>query len=36
MPRNCIIEADQRLKELRKQGRECFYVIGDTLSKALY
>jgi len=36
MPRNCIFEADRRLKELRARGIEAFYTIGDTIKTAYY
>ena len=36
MPRNCIIQADRRIKEMRDRGQEAFYTIGATFEGALY
>lgn len=36
MPRTCTRQADDRIKELRKRGTECFYIIGRTLPGAFY
>ena len=36
MPRDCIYEADRRVKELRKRGVEAFYTIGDIIRPAYY
>ena len=36
MPRDCVLEADRRIKELRARGIGAFYTIGDTVRTAYY
>ena len=36
MPRDCIYEANRRLKELRGRGIEAFYTIGTIFEGAYY
>jgi len=36
MLRDCVIQADERIKELRKRGIEAFYTIGTIMPSAFY
>jgi len=36
MPRQCVREADDRVRALRSRGLEAFYTIGDTFPGTFY